>query len=225
MIRRLLFVTLTVIISSTSVARETKEQKREHTHNLRRWLQLVDFTFNDGSTPLNLREKRLAEMDSLFDLIIVKLSKKKQAKLSEQYLSYRKDSPFDLPKQLALKAMALKFYRVVTLPAQRPSLELGKKLYFEYCSSCHGDLGGGDGIFTKNPELPMVPLPKGFSELYLTGVRSPYSYFNSLMLGSNGTAMSSYDKTMKSHDLWSLAFFLSVGWQSGTLSEPSRVFP
>ena len=219
---RALAVLIFLCFSSVLFARETKEQKREHTHNLRRWFQLIEFTFDD-KLPEPLAQERVKEMDERFKLIVGKLSKKKQASLTELYRTYR--GARNLKKEVRaqslmnLRAKTFKFFRVITTPAQIPSFKLGQKLYQEHCVSCHGVSGRGDGLFTKNPSIPMMPLPKDFKALYEGGLRSPYSYFNTLLIGSPGTAMVSYDKSMKSHDLWSLSFYLSTGWQSGSSSE------
>ena len=224
MIYRYIMLIIFTLLSFEVVARETKEQKRAHTHNLRTWLQLVDFTYDDHNLPQALKLKRIEEMDQFFELIAVKLTKKKEAKLRTLYKAYRSGDSFERVRQIELRSTAIKFFRVITLPAQKPDFALGEKLYKEYCASCHGVKGAGDGIFTRNPELPMVPAPKDLRAQYDLGTRSPYSYFNTLMIGSDGTAMKSYDKSMKSHDLWSLAFYMSSAWRDDQPEDPKERF-
>ncbi|SME89554.1 c-type cytochrome [Pseudobacteriovorax antillogorgiicola] len=220
-----LSIFLVLISLGTSLsARDTKEQKRQHTYNLRRWLQLLEFTVDDR-LDAERHQQRVSEMDALFDKIKGKLSKKKQDRFVKAYAAYRakgKPSPSLKADFLKLRQLTFELYRMVTSPARIPDQAHGERLYREQCASCHGATGGGDGRFTKNPALPMIPPPKDLRKQFQESVRSPYSYFNTILIGSSGTAMSSYQKTLKAHDIWSLAFFMSEGFSNKKPKAPAK---
>ncbi len=214
----LLLGCLYYILCAPQVAgRESKEEKRQHTYRLRRFIQLVDFTMDDHGQPASLRKARVSELSEMFALVKAKLSQKRGDDFNNYFAAYQsslmtamaKDSRPHREAFLALRSQTLKMFKVVSTPALVPDNDLGHQTYVKFCMSCHGKAGRGDGRFTQNPSMPMVPSPKDFSQQIDAGVRSPFSYFNTLLMGSPGTAMRSYEKSLTKHEMWSLAFFIA----------------
>ena len=205
-------------------ARQTKVQKRHYTFKLRRWIQLLEFTFDDNILQQPLQQVRRKELVRLTDTISSQLTKKKKRRFLEQFDGYWESfqrGAKDKRKFLELRKTAFSLYRVVTAPSQIPDFSLGKNLYQKQCATCHGEKGRGNGPFTQNTSFPMNPMPKDLTIQYEEGTRSPYSYFNSIVIGSPGTAMNSYDKSLTSHEIWSLSFYISAGWKKGSYPRKS----
>lgn len=195
-------------------ARDTKDLKRAHTYNLRRWIQLLEFSQTDP-VGTALSKVRLLERSRIFNDIKPRLSKGKQQQFGqayEQFLEAEARGEGSHKEFLRLRQLTFSLYKVVSLPAQVPDLALGKSLYRSSCEACHGNVGHGDGVLTKNKLRPMDPRPLPFGDLIKKSLRSPYSFFNTSMIGSRGTAMPAFAKSFKAHDLWSLAFYLSSEW-------------
>ena len=213
------------LFNLSAEARQTKVQKRHYTFKLRRWIQLLEFTFDDNVLQRPLQDVRRRELERLTGTIASQLSSKKKKQflvLFENYwLPFQKGIK-DKAKYLELRKSAFSLFRVVTAPSQIPDFTLGENIYREQCSTCHGEKGKGDGPFTRNSSYPMNPKPKDLTIQYTEGTRSPFSYFNSIVVGSPGTAMNSYDKSLTSHEIWSLSFYMSIGWKSG--SHPKKDF-
>jgi high-affinity iron transporter len=89
-----------------------------------------------------------------------------------------------------------------TTPTVRPEKGLAVAKYAELCASCHGTKGEGDGPASKGMEPP----PRNFHETGVLDVSSPFKFFNTLVLGVEGTSMVSYAKSLGEKERWSLAF-------------------
>lgn len=202
---------------SSAFGRESKEQRRQHTLNLRRFIQLMEMSVDDHAVDHQLRQSRIDELVKLFPQVKAKLSKKRAEAMDKSFQAYEEslkplsDHTTKIQKDafLALRSLTLKFFKVVSTPALVPDEALGLSTYQKFCQSCHGKGGRGDGLFTKNPQQPMIPAPKDFVKQMEAGLRSPFSYFNTLLIGSKGSSMTSYEKSLTFHEMWSVAFFIS----------------
>lgn len=71
------------------------------------------------------------------------------------------------------------------------------------CSSCHGDLGRGDGPLAQQ----LNPAPTDFTDITRANNRSILGLYDALSDGIEGTAMPSF-KHLTERERWSLAFFV-----------------
>ena len=78
-----------------------------------------------------------SEIDELSDLIANKSSVKKVEEVSKN-----------------IKEKIISSYNIVPHPEKSPSLEIGKELYNNNCSQCHGLSGAGDGSLAKGLNPP-----------------------------------------------------------------------
>lgn len=96
-------------------------------------------------------------------------------------------------------------YPVPLAPPTPPDLLRGKQLYLSDCSGCHGVTGAADGALAKT----LDPRPVAFTDSARARQRSPFSYYQVISQGIDGTAMASFSGLPES-DRWALAFFAST---------------
>ncbi len=108
-----------------------------------------------------------------------------------------------LTSELSTRLIIL--HKVVTNPRKQISLENGARLFANQCSSCHGAEGFGNGPAAQGLE----PAPNNFHDRVRQGQRNPYSLFNTITLGVDGTAMRSYAR-LSEQQRWNLSFYVST---------------
>lgn len=101
-------------------------------------------------------------------------------------------------------AMLISSYQVKITPSGLPSLEEGKQLFSSNCTACHGMNGLGDG---KQATL-LSPKPANFHDRSRQQYRNIYALYNTISLGVDNTAMSSFSQ-LSAAQRWSLAFYVS----------------
>ena len=228
---RLLIVLFVILFSSeASYARRSKAEKKQDTKDLREFMQLLDHTLDDpGHVKAEIAKVRQDRMFLLGELISARLSKKRRAEFLVSLNQYVQGATNTEAQKKALheslRSLTYRYFRVVTAPAQTPSMALAKKLYMEHCVSCHGARLEGNGVFVTKAKQEITVKPKSFPEQYDQGLRSPYSYFNSILSGGHDSFMPSYQKQLSSHDMWSLAFYLSLPPSSQTYEKKDLVLP
>lgn len=88
-------------------------------------------------------------------------------------------------------------------PLQWPDPANGQALYAQNCVTCHGDHGAGDG-----PLAPgLTPRPTNLVGGERIAALAPFQVYNTIRLGVEGTAMSSFTK-LTDREVWDLAFFV-----------------
>ncbi len=91
------------------------------------------------------------------------------------------------------------------VPIKYPSLETGKVIYKTECARCHGATGAGDG-----PEgLALNPLPRNFLDDERMKTISPFTAFNTVRLGIEGTGMKPIT-TLDDEEVWDVAFYIAA---------------
>lgn len=96
-------------------------------------------------------------------------------------------------------------YPIPLAPAATPDLARGKQLYLSDCSACHGATGAADGALAQT----LDPRPVAFTDTARARQRSPFSYYQIISQGIEGTAMARFSSLPES-DRWALAFFVST---------------
>ncbi len=95
-------------------------------------------------------------------------------------------------------------YRIPVAPNQAPDLTTAATLYAARCAACHGSAGDGAG-----PQAgKLEPRPSDFRDVTRQSVRSVFGLFNTITLGVDGTAMTSFSD-LSAEDRWKLAFYVS----------------
>lgn len=95
-------------------------------------------------------------------------------------------------------------YHVTVSPRHVPDTQRAVVLYQQYCVTCHGATGHGDG--PKSMELN--PRPANFHDAVRMGKRSVYGLYNTISLGVPRTAMVGFTQ-LTDDERWSLAFLAS----------------
>lgn len=93
---------------------------------------------------------------------------------------------------------------LVTAPADPPELTAAAALYLQQCASCHGAEGEGDGPAA---HAAMEPAPTDFTDPGRARARSLYGLYNTITLGVEGTAMTSFSH-LSPEERWALAFYV-----------------
>jgi high-affinity iron transporter len=105
------------------------------------------------------------------------------------------------------------------IPAAAPSLARGQALYQQYCASCHGSTGGGDGELAAGLAPPPADLTDGDA---LHSV-PPLEFFRKINVGVAGTAMPGFGRQLSESDRWSLALHTAtLRWPPDAAEQGAR---
>jgi len=96
-------------------------------------------------------------------------------------------------------------YPVPVAPKAAPNLTRGRQLFEAQCSSCHGLGGAGDGPAARGLDPP----PVAFTDVDRARERSPFSYYQIITQGVQGTSMAGF-ASLAETDRWALAFYAST---------------
>ncbi len=88
-------------------------------------------------------------------------------------------------------------------PITWPDKANGHRLYVQNCLQCHGPKGGGDG----NLAMGLKPAPTNFLDDSLMASTSPFTAYNTIKLGVEGTAMRAFTD-LTNNEAWDLAFYI-----------------
>ncbi|MES2622125.1 MAG: FTR1 family protein, partial [Bacteroidota bacterium] len=90
------------------------------------------------------------------------------------------------------------------VPSKSPSLENGKIIFKTECAKCHGSLGYGDGPEGKG----LDPAPRNFMDDERMRTISPFTSFNTIRLGVEGTGMKAHPG-LEDEEVWDVAFYIT----------------
>lgn len=93
----------------------------------------------------------------------------------------------------------------IPLPIKVPNLQRGQALYQTHCAACHGATASGDGPAAKG----LDPAPTNFHEFDRYESRSVFGLFNTITLGVEDTAMTSF-RYLDEQSRWDLAFYVGA---------------
>jgi high-affinity iron transporter len=105
-------------------------------------------------------------------------------------------------QQLQRKIIAA--YKVPVSPQRIPDSRRAVVLYQQFCISCHGAEGRGDGSESKT----LNPKPTNFHDATRMGQRSVYGLFSTISLGVPRTGMPAFTN-LSDDERWALAFLVS----------------
>lgn len=90
-------------------------------------------------------------------------------------------------------------------PKDKASVAAGKALFGQYCATCHGNSGKGDGVASKG----LNPPPRNFTGKFKFG-KDDASLFKTIGKGSPGTAMPGWAATMNDKQRWQVVSFIKT---------------
>jgi len=105
------------------------------------------------------------------------------------------------------------------LPSQLLTKDHVQQLFIENCSSCHGDLGQGNGPLAKS----LAPEPTNFTDQERALNRSLLGLYDAISDGLDGSAMRAFSE-LNDQQRWSLAFYVgSLAFEpTATATERSK---
>ncbi len=92
---------------------------------------------------------------------------------------------------------------LIVVPTKYPDLKNGKIVYRTECSKCHGPQGLGNGPEGKD----LNPQPRNFQDNERMKTISPFTAFNTIRLGIEGTGMKAHP-TLTDEEVWDVAFYI-----------------
>ncbi len=92
------------------------------------------------------------------------------------------------------------------IPSEAPSLAHGGQIYKESCSSCHGELGRGDGPLAAGLE----PKPADLADAAELRGASPLDFYRRVTIGVVGTAMPAFETRLSADDRWAVAAYATL---------------
>jgi mono/diheme cytochrome c family protein len=138
---------------------------------------------------------------------------------------YREHSPFETWQQLRANSALLsrddqQIWNLVAFIWQSnttvESMAEGKKLYAQNCAACHGETGGGNGVFADQLAAKgaggglnmMVQRPANLADLKRMLGASPALLEGKILRGGMGTGMPSWGPILTERQSWNLVAFL-----------------
>jgi high-affinity iron transporter len=92
------------------------------------------------------------------------------------------------------------------MPSRAPSLVRGEALYGQYCASCHGDDGGGDGVLGASLDPP----PADLTDFDALRTVPPVEFFRKINVGVAGTAMPGFTEQLDADERWAVALYAAT---------------
>jgi cbb3-type cytochrome c oxidase subunit III len=92
--------------------------------------------------------------------------------------------------------------------ADATSIAAGQALFVKHCSSCHGDMGKGDGMMGEE----LDPKPANLTDAEWKHGSSDGEIFTVIGDGVKGTGMKSFSKKLTVHQIWDVVNYVrSIG--------------
>jgi len=88
----------------------------------------------------------------------------------------------------------------------------GKKLYAQNCAACHGETGGGNGVFASNVKALAGKTPANFGDPASLLGAAPALLQGKILRGGMGTGMPAWGPILTSQQTWDLVSYL-YSWQ------------
>ena len=114
------------------------------------------------------------------------------------------DAVFVVQHARALQSNLINAYDIRIAHSKAPDSARGESLYRSTCAGCHGNSGDGKGAQAG----ALNPAPTNFTDPARQSQRSPFTLYNTITLGVDGTAMRGFSN-LSDQDRWALAFYVS----------------
>jgi high-affinity iron transporter len=213
---KLLLVTLSTLFSANMLAQEPSPPTQEALKQTRQILQLAEYIGVDYAEAITQGEitnaDEFAEMQQFASIIVEKTKRLPNGEpnslttdaLQLQQAIDQKLS-LDVIQGLSqkIRKQVLSQSPAFVLPTRLLAKNNVKQLFIENCSSCHGDLGQGDGSLAKS----LSPEPTNFTDKERALNRSLLGLFDAISDGLDGSAMRAFSE-LNEQERWSLAFYV-----------------
>lgn len=90
------------------------------------------------------------------------------------------------------------------IPKKKFSIKAGEKIYKQYCTSCHGKQGDGNGPAA----VSLSPKPTNFLDLKYIPMRSRVDHYEAIANGRRGTPMPSWRVMLTDEQIWDVIAYL-----------------
>lgn len=90
------------------------------------------------------------------------------------------------------------------VPTKKFSVKAGEKIYKQYCASCHGERGDGNGPAAAS----LNPKPTSFLDLKYIPMRSRVDHYEATANGQQGTSMPPWKGTLTDKQIWDVVAYL-----------------
>lgn len=128
-----------------------------------------------------------------------------QSELLQQLIKNKAD-PVDIQQLTAkMRHSIIAIMPQISLPVKIPDLQRGQSLYQAHCAACHGANAQGDGPAAQG----LDPAPTDFHEFERYEARSVFGLFNTITLGVEDTAMTSFSY-LDAQSRWDMAFYVGA---------------
>jgi high-affinity iron transporter len=213
---KLLLVTLSTLFSANMLAQEPSPPTQEALKQTRQILQLAEYIGVDYAEAITQGEitnaDEFAEMQQFASIIVEKTKRLPNGEpnslttdaLQLQQAIDQKLS-LDVIQGLSqkIRKQVLSQSPAFVLPTRLLAKNNVKQLFIENCSTCHGDLGQGDGSLAKS----LSPEPTNFTDKERALNRSLLGLFDAISDGLDGSAMRAFSE-LNEQERWSLAFYV-----------------
>jgi high-affinity iron transporter len=186
------------------------------TNNARQIINLISYISKDYQKAVNsnrqvINQDEMLEMEQFIQDAIDLFSATQTEQEITQELKGLKTLILqkDFPEKVSKKAHSLtkdlvSFFKVPTHPKQAIDIELGKNIFNNRCSQCHGKEGQG----VPELEKTMNPPPANLRSPDGEKTQTAFSINNTLRTGIPNTAMLPFDSSLTTEELWNVSFYV-----------------
>ncbi|MGI2039151.1 cytochrome c/FTR1 family iron permease [Shewanella frigidimarina] len=200
-------------VTSQEISHETSPDLLKQTRQILQLAEYIGVDYSEAVTEGSISNPdEFAEMQQFASIIIEKtnlLANDVPNSLTADALQLQQaiadKSSLDVIQGLSQKIrnQLLSQSPALVLPTQLLAKENVKQLFIENCSTCHGDLGQGDGPLAKS----LSPEPTNFTDQERALNRSLLGLYDAISDGLDGSAMRAFSE-LNDQQRWSLAFYI-----------------
>lgn len=200
-------------VTSQEISHETSPDLLKQTRQILQLAEYIGVDYSEAVTEGSISNPdEFAEMQQFASIIIEKtnlLANDVPNSLTADALQLQQSiadkSSLDVIQGLSQKIrnQLLSQSPALVLPTQLLAKENVKQLFIENCSTCHGDLGQGDGPLAKS----LSPEPTNFTDQERALNRSLLGLYDAISDGLDGSAMRAFSE-LNDQQRWSLAFYV-----------------
>lgn len=200
-------------VKSHEISHETSPDLLKQTRQILQLAEYIGVDYSEAVTEGSISNPdEFAEMQQFASIIIEKtnlLANDVPNSLTADALQLQQSiadkSSLDVIQGLSQKIrnQLLSQSPALVLPTQLLAKENVKQLFIENCSTCHGDLGQGDGPLAKS----LSPEPTNFTDQERALNRSLLGLYDAISDGLDGSAMRAFSE-LNDQQRWSLAFYV-----------------
>ncbi|WP_242445223.1 MULTISPECIES: cytochrome c/FTR1 family iron permease [unclassified Shewanella] len=200
-------------VSSQEISPETSQDLLKQTRQILQLAEYIGVDYSEAVTEGRISNPdEFAEMQQFASIIIEKtnlLANDVPNSLTADALQLQQaiaeKTSLDVIQGLSQKIrnQLLSQSPALVLPTQLLAKDHVKQLFIENCSTCHGDLGQGDGPLAKS----LSPEPTNFTDHDRAMNRSLLGLYDAISDGLDGSAMRAFSE-LNDQQRWSLAFYV-----------------